>query len=141
MYVYTFGDVMITPEAYAKDTEHSHQVALFIWASMPEQQKAYPELKYMFAIPNGGKRDKITAANLKAEGVKAGVPDIMLPVAKHGCHGLFIEMKKPKDGVVSGKQDEFLTQLRFNGYYAETCYSWLHAIDCIVWYMGDSIKA
>lgn len=127
---------MITPENYAKDTEHSHQVAVFMWAGMPEQQQAYPELKHMFAIPNGGQRNKITGANLKAEGVKPGVPDIMLPVAKHPYHGLFIEMKKPKGGVVGDSQAEFIEQLRLNGYYAAVCTSWAQARDCIIWYMN-----
>ncbi len=44
-------------------------------------------------MPNGGKRDKATAAVLKRQGVKAGVPDIMLPAARAGYHGLYIELK------------------------------------------------
>jgi hypothetical protein len=92
----------------------------------------------MFAIPNGGKRDKITSSNLKAEGVKPGAPDIMLPVAKRHYHGLFIEMKKPKGGVVSEDQVQFIDSLRLNGYYVAVCTSWSQARDCIVWYMSNT---
>lgn len=42
------------------------------------------------------KRDKATAVALKRQGVKAGVPDICLPVARNGYHGLHIELKAGK---------------------------------------------
>lgn len=126
---------MLNPETYAKDSEHSNQVALFMWASLPEQQQVYPMLKYMFAIPNGGKRDKITASKLKAEGVKPGVPDIMLPVPNSGYSGLFIEMKKPK-GVVSAVQEPFHGVLRALGYRVRVCYGWAEAKDAIIRYMS-----
>lgn len=128
---------MIMPDDLAKSgTEHGHQSALFCWASLPEQQKLYPELKWMFAIPNGGKRDMVTASNLKAEGVKPGVPDIMLPIAKRGFHGLFIEMKKPVVGRVSVKQSDFAVALMSNKYHVITCYGWVEARDVIVAYLA-----
>ena len=63
---------------------------------------AYPQYKgLLFAVPNGGRRDEKTAAKLKAEGVVAGVSDlILLKSNRHYC-GLLIEMKKPK-----GKQSQ-----------------------------------
>ena len=72
-------------------SEHDEQSAIFEWAAL--MQGAYPELGLLFAIPNGGKRDKATAGKLKAEGVKAGVPDMCLPVSNGKYHGLFIELK------------------------------------------------
>ena len=59
------------------DDESGHQEALFSWAAY--RTGLMPELQYMYHVPNGGKRDKATAAVLKRQGVKAGVPDIMLP--------------------------------------------------------------
>jgi len=44
-----------------------------------------------------------TAQKLKKEGVKRGIPDIFLPCARGGSHGLFIEMKA-RDGKVSEEQ-------------------------------------
>ena len=58
------------------DDESGHQEALFSWAAY--RTGLMPELQYMYHVPNGGKRDKATAAVLKRQGVKAGVPDIML---------------------------------------------------------------
>ena len=66
-------------------SEHDQQVAVVEYCDA----KGYP----VFAIPNGGMRHKRTAAMLKAEGVKAGVPDLFLPVPKGGYCGLFVEMK------------------------------------------------
>jgi len=74
--------------------ESDHQIALFQWVSY--QLKRYPELELLYHIPNGGYRYKTTARRLKAEGVKAGVPDICLPVPRGGYHGLYIEMKAGK---------------------------------------------
>ena len=131
----------MTPESIAKaGTEHAHQAALFCWAN----QKAFnewPELKWMYAIPNGGERGAATAARLKAEGVKSGVSDVCLPVAKRGYHGLYIEMKKPaSEGKAAGKeskeQKEFGEFLTNNGYIYRCCLDWQTAAETISWYMG-----
>lgn len=61
------------------DDESGHQEALFSWAGY--QLGRMPELEYLHHVPNGGKRDKNTAIALKRQGVKAGVPDIVLPAA------------------------------------------------------------
>lgn len=143
----------ITPEQLAKaGTEHAHQCALMCWAA--EQAKSTPVLALLFAIPNGGERDRVTASRLKAEGVKAGVPDLMLPVAmetttqrhdeKRGMlitrieqwHGLFIEMKKPKNGKVSVKQGDWHKYLGEQGYKVVTCFGWEEARDTLCWYLG-----
>jgi len=105
-------------------SEHHEQVALFSWAEYNFNK--YPELRKMFAIPNGGKRHKKTAADLKKEGVKAGVPDIFLPVARKGFHGLFIEMKKPKDhrsaaGRATKEQITVMAGLDDEGYMTVLC--------------------
>lgn len=120
----------MTPEQIAKGkSEHAQQAALFCWAA------AYPELRWMFAIPNGGTRDRITAGKLKAEGVKAGVADIFLPVGKHSVMGLWIEMKN-STGKPSDKQIEFRNDMLKNGYGHVICYGWEAARDTIVSYMG-----
>ena len=91
----------------------------------------------MFAIPNGGQRNIIVATRLKAEGVKSGVPDIFLPVARGGAHGLFIELKTEK-GKPSVNQREWVGDLGLNGYAAVFCYGWEHAKDTILEYLkGD----
>ena len=49
-----------------------------------------------FAVANGGRRDGITGARLKEEGVLAGVADLVLLVPNAKYHALLIEMKTPK---------------------------------------------
>lgn len=78
--------------------ESGHQEAIIEWCAWNMQQ--YPELELLYHVPNGGKRDKATAAVLKRQGVKAGVPDLVLPVARCGYHGLYIELKAPGGSVV-----------------------------------------
>lgn len=64
-------------------TESEEQVTLFSWARMKEEK--YPELRLLYHIPNGGSRNQIEAKHLKAQGVKSGVPDLCLPVARGLC--------------------------------------------------------
>jgi len=125
----------MTPEQLAKaGTEHAHQVALMAWCAL--NFEVYPKLKLLFAIPNGGERNPVVAARLKAEGVRSGVPDLMLPVARHGRFGLFIEMKKPKQGKVQGSQAEWHRDLDTEGYGVAVCFGWEEARDCLVQYLS-----
>jgi hypothetical protein len=96
-------------------TEHDEQVALFEWAEL--QKCTMPELGLLFAIPNGGHRHKATAAKMKAEGVKRGVPDICLPVARDGFFGLYIELKYGKNKTTN-EQTGWLLNLVDQGYFA-----------------------
>jgi len=111
-----------------KPSEHKIQSALFKWASLSTPAK--PELRLLFAIPNGGNRDPITGALMKREGARAGVPDVMLPVARGKWHGLFIEMKKP-GGRTSIEQRGWIAELQREGYAVCVCYSLQEAIDVI----------
>lgn len=111
-----------------KRSEATEQERLISWASW--QQNRFPELKLLFHIPNGGSRNTLEAANLKRQGVKAGVPDLFLPVAKGTYHGLFIEMKWGKN-TVTDKQDEWLHDLTVQGYKAAVCYGADEAIEII----------
>lgn len=126
-----------TPESLARaGNEHGNQAALFCWAAL--QADHHTELQLMFAIPNGGLRNKITAANLKAEGVKANVPDIFLPVARGPWHGLFIELKKPGKHNVAPGQHQWIIDLRKQGYGAVICVGWEQARDTILAYLNWS---
>jgi hypothetical protein len=156
----------MTPEQIAKSgSEHSHQVALFAWCNMAARygveaannNRSYTEpgfavtlnnistaisqLNLLFAIHNQGHGDKIRGSIAKAEGVKAGVPDLMLPVAmpnpnsRFMYHGLFIEMKKIKVGKVSEDQIKWLTDLRNQGYKTCVCAGWQESRDCLLEYL------
>lgn len=112
--------------------EEEEQTELFSWAAA--QESVHPELRLMFHIPNGGKRGKAEAARFKAAGVKAGVPDICLPVARRGFHALYIELKA-MDGRPSLEQNEWMIALLKQGNYAQTCYGFDSAIRLILWYL------
>lgn len=72
--------------------EHSIQCACVQWFRLQ-----CPELaERLFAVPNGGRRDALTGARLKAEGVIAGVADLILLVPSGHYGALLIEMKTGK---------------------------------------------
>ena len=93
------------------------------------------ELKLIFAVPNGGKRNITTATRLKMEGVKPGVPDLMLPVARHGFHGLFIEMKRDPSIQLDPKQQIWKEDLEEQGYFVVKCGESEDAITVLKSYM------
>jgi hypothetical protein len=105
-------------------SEHDEQVAFINWCKLNEAR--YPGLDLIFAIPNGGKRHPVTAMKLKAEGVRPGVPDLCLPVAR-GYHGLYIEMKD-KHRPTTLDQKKIISRLIAEGYRVEVCYSCDEAI-------------
>lgn len=71
-----------------------------------------------YAVPNGGLRSYNEAVKLKRGGVKAGVPDICIPMPYGGCHGLYIELKRTVGGKVSPEQAEWLGFLNEQGHCA-----------------------
>nr|DAL99451.1 MAG TPA: Nuclease [Caudoviricetes sp.] len=89
----------------------------------------------VYHIPNGGSRNKAEAARLKAQGVKAGVPDLCIPVSRGGYHSLYIEMKYGKNKPTE-KQLEWIALLRREGMAAYVCYGADNAIACIERYLA-----
>lgn len=114
-------------------TEAQEQAALFRWAAFAAG--THPELRLLFHVPNGGSRNPIEARHLKEQGVKPGVPDMFLPVPRGGYHGLFIELKRSKGGVVSEDQRAWLDRLRLQGYRAEVARGWDAAREIIEEYL------
>lgn len=94
----------------------------------------YPGVNTILHVPNGGKRTRIEGAKFKRLGVRAGIPDLFLPIQKQGYGGLFIELKVDK-GKVSTKQKEWIENLNINGYKAVVCYGFEEAKDIIEGYM------
>ncbi len=118
-----------------KKKEADEQISVMNWAKY--QMGKYPELKMLHHIPNGGYRNQIEAANLKLQGVKAGVPDLVLPVARGGYFGLYIEMKADKSCKTSKYQEEWIEDLRKEGYQAGVCYGFEHAIKVLEKYLSQ----
>lgn len=115
-------------------TEDEEQITLFRWAELMAQTR-WPELRMLYHVPNGGYRKKAEAGRFRAMGVKSGVPDVVLPVARGGYHGLYVEMKRTEGGRVSTEQREWLEALTAQGYKAEVAYGWEEAKDVIEKYL------
>jgi hypothetical protein len=125
-------EMEVKPKQQRANHEHGLQVECVKWFRL-----AFPKFKdVFFAIPNGGARNVITAKNLKDEGVLAGIPDLMLAVAKHGFNGLFIEMKygsnKPSE-----EQKERIAALKAQNYEVSVCYSFEDFKTIINFYLND----
>jgi hypothetical protein len=86
-----------------RNDEHLIQAAFFDVLKLHE--KRYPVLKWIYAVPNGGKRNVITAAKLKREGVKAGVWDVHIPVPMYHYHGAWIEFKAGKNKLTESQKE------------------------------------
>lgn len=117
-----------------KTTEHQHAKKVAQWAKIHACK--YPELELLYAIPNGGQRHIAVAAKLKAEGVKRGVPDYCLPVARGSFHGLYIELKAP-EGRATPEQNWWLKKLVNQGYAAGICKGADEVIRILETYLRD----
>lgn len=117
-------------------SEHDEQVRLIEWWALSHNQFGVPE-QLLFAIPNGGVRNIVTATKLKAEGVRAGIPDLFLAVPRGESHGMFIEMKKTKGGRVSEAQSNTISLLHDQKFIATVCHGWEDAMDAIIRYLNS----
>lgn len=111
-----------------REEEHNIQCACVRWFAYQ-----YPQYNgLLFAVPNGSYRSKATAGKLKAEGVVAGVADLILLVPKcvkakdegwyNTIHALCIEMKTAK-GRQSPEQHEWQYKVESRGYKYAVCHS------------------
>ena len=99
-------------------TESSLQIECVKWV-----RATFPHFDKLFlSVPNGGQRNAVTARIMKAEGVVAGVSDLMLLIPNNGYHGLCIEMKTEK-GRQSEHQKMFQEEAESNGYKYVVCRS------------------
>lgn len=118
-----------------KSLEHAEQVSLMQWWSLQCRRFGIPE-QLLFAIPNGGQRNIITAKRMKDEGVRAGIPDLFLAVPRGKFHGFFVEMKKTRGGVVSESQKACMQMLSENGYCVTVCHGFMDAQDAVKGYLS-----
>lgn len=154
-------------------SEAAEQKALFMWANMAAlrgfkaawefdnygrslihiQGENRIELNNLFAIPNGAELAKggRSGAEMKAQGMRPGVPDVMLAWPRHKfmtlgneprehwSHGLFIEMKRRKlktTKATSDEQDKWIGNLTNAGYSCVVCFGWVEAATTIQLYLS-----
>lgn len=111
--------------------EEQEQAAVMDWAAY------YDELAWLHHIPNGKKRSKGVAGQLKAMGVKRGIADLFLPVVYPPYHGLYIEMKNPETrSSQTQEQKLFQAHCEVQGYKYVVCRAAGEAIHAIQQYLN-----
>lgn len=112
-----------------RNDEHKLQKACVEWFRLQ-----YPR-HLIFAIPNGGRRNAVTGAMLKEEGVVAGVADLFIMASNSNYYGLFIEMKTPT-GRQNSKQKDFQQIAIKAGYQYIVCHSLMEFINEVNYYFA-----
>lgn len=115
-------------------TELQHQQAVIKWSQQPSIRAKYPQLKLLYHIGNERKCSKIQGAQLKRAGVKKGVLDLHLPVARGKYHSLYIELKREGEKTTS-EQNWWIEELSKEGNFCEVCHGWESAVRVIEWYL------
>ncbi len=115
-------------------TETGEQQAVIEWCVRAAGK--YPELRLIYHIPNEGKRSVVKGAELKSIGLKSGVPDLCLPVARGGFHALYIEMKKSRKSKATAEQKKWLAALNAQNNVAVICYGADEAIKILEKYLN-----
>lgn len=121
------------PQLTLTDSEQNKLLKKFKKSKFPESRlqqacvawfrSTYPQHHWLlFAIPNGGFRNKVTAKYIQAEGALSGVWDLFLSIPMNGQHGLYIEMKI-KPNKLTDNQAKFMYVVAFKGYATAVCYT------------------
>jgi len=130
------------------DFEHQEQAALIQWADC-SPNPVLPGMigDYLYAVPNGSNKSMAARMKFKREGLRPGVPDLVLaiPLMQHSWPGLYIEMKKQRqhyrgmaeaENAVSETQKLWHDRLTIAGYLVHTCYGWEEARKIIEQYLN-----
>lgn len=131
-------------------TEDDELICVIDWARWNTAQ--HIELQNLVHVPNEAKRNVKTVMRAGApvryclsgqralrKGLSPGYPDLLLDVARHGYHGLRIELKR-KGGRLSAAQTAWIERLREQGYRAVVCVGAKAAIMELVWYLAGTGK-
>ncbi len=96
------------------------------------------EFPFLFAIHasmNGAFRSAAVAGQSRAQGQRPGVPDVCIPITRHGYGGAWIE-NKFGDNRMTPEQIRFRDFLLTQNYAFKTCYTLENALDFTEWYLG-----
>lgn len=120
-------------------SEHDIQASFFSWIDLHKAK--YPVLNYFFAIPNGTNKSPAARAKFKKEGLRAGVPDVCLPVpSMDGKYiGLWFEFKSA-GGKASYDQEIWIKNLREVTHRVEVIRDWTDAANIAIEHCDLPIK-
>ena len=125
-----------TTAVKAVPTEADEQKLLFEWAEYAEV--LHPELQLLYHVPNEGRRSYRAGYELRKQGMRAGVPDLCLPVSNGEYHALYIEMKRKDGGKVSEAQRWWIDKLNDSGNLAVICHGFDEARSIILGYLQNA---
>ncbi len=120
-------------------TEHEECTWLMKWAET-QRFHGWPLSEILVHIPNGAyhgadrEAAAVVAMKLRAQGLKAGVSDYILPVPiwTKKCPGLWVEMKRTSGGTVSEDQKTFQARMLELGWRCEIAKGWVEASEIIM---------
>ena len=116
-------------------TEYQEQCAVIAWSRMMAATTE-PRLALLHGDASGVRVPIGCAVKMKRCGAVKGFPDLMLPIACGVWHGLFVELKRRRGGVVSPEQRTVHSMLQEQGYRVEVCKGADEAIKVISDYLG-----
>ena len=101
-----------------------------------EWVRLQPQLRgLVLHIPNEGRRSERYGKLLKDMGMRAGVSDLFIAMARRNYNGAWIELKSA-NGKVSPEQASFQLDMDRQNYFTSVCWSIEDAIKTIGWYTG-----
>ena len=110
----------------------------FFFTQLRYRERHQPEVGLIFATLNGIRLTPGLAKKAKAAGNKAGIPDIVVPIARGGFFGLYIELKEPDAPKPPKHQIEYHERLREQGYQVVVAYGTVKAYDALNAYLKQT---
>ena len=117
-------------------SNEEHQIQAEFISLIRYYEYDYPFLELLYAVPNGAKRTRFEAQQLKAEGLRSGVCDCAFPYPNGVYGSLYLEFKKSKGGVVSKAQKDYIALLRKANNRAEVVRSAEEALKIVAEHTG-----
>ena len=116
-------------------TEDAIHFAVIDWLKSVPYKDGFL-VDYFHHSPNGGVSSPRQKAKFTRMNTLSGFPDLECFIAKGRYHGLYVELKRSKGGVVSANQKEILTMLDEEGYCTTVARGYDKAVEVVVQYMA-----
>lgn len=115
--------------------EADEQKAVFRW--IRSNQIKFQKLQLAYSTLNGVRLTPKLRKEMKEQGNRAGVPDIVLPARNKFYPGLYLELKRVRGGSVSKEQKKYMSLLAEEGFKTIVCKGHKEAIEVIKDYLRD----
>ena len=116
-------------------TEDAIHFAIIDWLKSVPYKDGFL-VDYFHHSPNGGVSSPRQKAKFTRMNTLSGFPDLECFIAKGRYHGLYVELKREKGGIVSANQKRILDMLNEEGYCAVVARGFDEAIKAIEEYMA-----